>query len=66
MQSQLLITFIEAAAVLVSSVSGMIHAAEKKMDLVGAYSLALLVSFGGGTIRDVLLDRRPFFWVVHI
>ena len=63
MQSQLLITFIEAAAVLVSSVSGMIRAAEKKMDLVGAYSLALLVSFGGGTIRDVLLDRRPFFWV---
>lgn len=63
MNSPTLFTFIEAAAVIVSSVSGMIKAAEKKMDLVGAYSLALLVSFGGGTIRDVLLNRRPFFWV---
>jgi uncharacterized membrane protein YeiH len=63
MQSPSLFTFIEAAAVVVSSVSGMIKASEKKMDLVGAYSLALLVSFGGGTIRDVLLNRRPFFWI---
>ena len=63
MESPLLFTFIEAAAVVVSAVSGMIKAADKKMDLVGAYSLALLVSFGGGTVRDVLLQRRPFFWV---
>ncbi len=24
-----------------------------------------LAAFGGGTLRDVLLDRRPFFWVAH-
>jgi uncharacterized membrane protein YeiH len=24
-----------------------------------------LAAFGGGTLRDVLLDRRPFFWVEH-
>lgn len=24
---------------------------------------AFLTAFGGGTLRDVLLDRRPFFWV---
>jgi uncharacterized membrane protein YeiH len=24
-----------------------------------------LTAFGGGTLRDVLLDRRPFFWVEH-
>ena len=22
-------------------------------------------AFGGGTVRDVLLDRRPLFWVQH-
>jgi uncharacterized membrane protein YeiH len=22
-----------------------------------------LAAFGGGTLRDILLDRRPFFWV---
>lgn len=63
MESPSLFIFIEAAAVMVSAVSGMIKAAEKKMDLVGAYSIALLVSFGGGTLRDILLNRRPFFWV---
>ena len=50
---------------MVSALSGMLKAAEKKMDIVGAYCMALLVSFGGGTLRDVLLQRRPFFWVEH-
>jgi uncharacterized membrane protein YeiH len=27
--------------------------------------VAGLAAFGGGTLRDVLLDRRPFFWVQH-
>lgn len=63
METLKLIPFIEAAAVVVSALSGMIRAAEKKLDVVGAYSLALLVAFGGGTLRDVLLNRRPFFWV---
>jgi uncharacterized membrane protein YeiH len=22
-----------------------------------------LAAFGGGTLRDILLDQRPFFWV---
>jgi uncharacterized membrane protein YeiH len=25
--------------------------------------VAALAAFGGGTLRDILLDRRPFFWV---
>ncbi len=25
--------------------------------------VAGLAAFGGGTLRDILLDRRPFFWV---
>ena len=24
--------------------------------------VAGLAAFGGGTLRDILLDRRPFFW----
>ena len=26
---------------------------------------ARLTAFGGGTLRDILLDRRPLFWVQH-
>ncbi len=58
-------TALEAAAVLVCAVSGMITAARKRMDIVGTYCLALVTAFGGGTLRDLLIDRRPFFWVSH-
>lgn len=60
-----LVVAIEVAAVLTSAVSGMIAAADKRMDLVGTYVLAALTAFGGGTLRDLLLERRPFFWVSY-
>ena len=41
----------------------MITASKKSLDFVGTYALAVVTAFGGGTVRDVLLDRRPFFWV---
>jgi uncharacterized membrane protein YeiH len=56
---------LEAAAVLVCAISGMITAARKRMDIVGTYCLAIVTAFGGGTLRDLLIDRRPFFWVSH-
>jgi len=27
------------------------------------YSVALITAFGGGTLRDLLLDRRPLYWI---
>src|SRR6478609_3874001 len=65
LSGELVLTVIEAAAVLTSAVAGMIMASNKKMDLVGAYALALVNAFGGGTIRDLLLDNRPFYWMAH-
>jgi len=35
------------------------------MDFVGAVCLAFIVAFGGGTLRDVLLDRSPLFWIAN-
>ena len=52
----------EVVAVVLAALSAMITAAKKDLDFVGTYSLAVVVAFGGGTIRDVLLMRRPFFW----
>ncbi|MCC7195011.1 MAG: TRIC cation channel family protein [Gemmatimonadaceae bacterium] len=53
---------LEVVAVVLAALSAMITAAKKNLDLVGTYSLAVIVAFGGGTIRDLLLMRRPFFW----
>ena len=47
------------------AVSGVISAMRKNMDVVGIVVCGFLAAFGGGTLRDVLIDRRPFFWVDH-
>jgi hypothetical protein len=31
----------------------------------GLGSVAFVAAFGGGTVRDILLDRRPLFWIEH-
>ncbi|HEX6827857.1 MAG TPA: trimeric intracellular cation channel family protein, partial [Burkholderiales bacterium] len=41
------------------------EAARKRMDVVGVIAVAFITAFGGGTLRDILLDRRPLFWVEH-
>jgi uncharacterized membrane protein YeiH len=56
---------IEVMATLSFALSGVIEGARKKLDAVGICVVAGLAAFGGGTIRDVLLDRRPLFWIEH-
>jgi len=65
LSGEFVLTALEAAAVLISAVAGMIMASHKGMDLIGAYALACLNAFGGGTVRDLLLDNRPFYWMQH-
>lgn len=60
-----LLTLIEISAIVAFAISGLIEAARKRMDVIGVFSVAFVTAFGGGTLRDVLLDRRPLFWVQH-
>jgi uncharacterized membrane protein YeiH len=60
-----LLQYVEAMAVLVNAISGFIEARSKKMDVVGVFIVAFITAFGGGTLRDLLLDKRPLFWVTH-
>ena len=45
------------------AVSGALEAARKQLDIVGFLFVAAVTGIGGGTLRDVLLDRGPVFWV---
>ena len=49
--------------VAVFAISGALAAGRKGLDLIGVIVLALVTAIGGGTIRDVLLDRTPIFWL---
>jgi uncharacterized membrane protein YeiH len=55
----------EAAATVAFALSGVIEAARKRLDAVGICVVGGVAAFGGGTLRDVLLDRRPLFWIEH-
>jgi uncharacterized membrane protein YeiH len=63
---QLALLAVEAAGTLAFAVSGLLEAARKRLDPIGVCIVAGIAAFGGGTLRDVLLDRRPFFWVEHV
>ncbi|QKO20638.1 trimeric intracellular cation channel family protein [Rhodoferax sp. BAB1] len=57
---------LELAATIAFTLSGVMVAARSRLDAVGVYAVAFLAAFGGGTLRDLLLDQRPFFWVRHV
>ena len=54
---------IEVLGVLAFSLTGVFEARRLKMDIVGVYSLAMITAFGGGTVRDLFLQRHPLFWI---
>ena len=50
-------------AVAVSAASGALAAGRKGLDWIGVGVIAGVTAIGGGTIRDLLLDRHPIFWI---
>jgi uncharacterized membrane protein YeiH len=57
---------VELAATVAFALSGILAGARQRLDAVGVVVVAFLAAFGGGTLRDLLLDERPFFWVRHV
>ena len=43
--------------------SGALAAGRKSLDWLGVAVIAMVTAIGGGTVRDLLLDRRPIFWI---
>ena len=54
---------LDLTGVAVFAVSGAIAAGRRGMDVIGVIALAVVTAMGGGTIRDVLLNRYPIFWL---
>ena len=43
------------------AISGIRLASAKRFDLFGAYVVGLTTAIGGGTLRDLMLSRTPFW-----
>lgn len=54
--------WITIIAVVVSSASGVLKAGFKQLDLFGVIMIAIATGLGGGSLRDMLLDR-DVFWI---
>jgi len=52
--------WITLLAVFVSSASGVLKAGVKQFDLFGVIIIAIATGLGGGSLRDMLLDRPVF------
>ncbi|MEO0868826.1 MAG: trimeric intracellular cation channel family protein [Cyanobacteria bacterium J06642_11] len=54
---------LDLVGVAVFAISGALAAGRKQLDLLGVVVIAVVTAIGGGTLRDVLLDRHPVFWI---
>jgi uncharacterized membrane protein YeiH len=60
-----LIKTIEIIGIIAFALTGIYEARKKGMDLIGVYAVAMITAFGGGSLRDIMLDRHPLFWIEH-
>jgi uncharacterized membrane protein YeiH len=54
---------LELLGVAVFAVSGVLATGRRGLDVLGMAVTAVVTAIGGGTLRDVLLDRHPIFWI---
>jgi uncharacterized membrane protein YeiH len=54
---------LEMLGVAVFAISGALAGVNRGEDLFGIAVLAAVTGVGGGTLRDLLLDRHPVFWL---
>lgn len=60
-----MLTTVEFMAVVVAALYGILLATRKSLDVIGVFTVCFAVAFGGGTLRDLFLDRHPLFWITH-
>ena len=59
---EIALVWAEIAGLVAFAVSGYLQAERRGMDPIGHFALAFVSAFGGGTLRDLLIDA-PVFWI---
>ena len=60
-----LLMALDVASVAVFALTGALVASRSQLDIVGFIFVASLTALGGGTLRDVLLNRPRVFWIAE-
>ena len=56
---------LESIGILSFFISGALLAKHKNFDPIGIYIIGFVTALGGGTLRDIILDRSPVYWIQH-
>jgi uncharacterized membrane protein YeiH len=56
----------DLAAVAVFAISGALAAAVHRLDILGFVLFGTITGVGGGTLRDLLLQAGPVFWIADV
>ncbi|HET8800021.1 MAG TPA: trimeric intracellular cation channel family protein [Marinobacter sp.] len=60
-----IIYLLEMIGIVAFAISGMIVARSKNMDPVGVFTIGFITALGGGTLRDLMMDNHPLYWIKH-
>ncbi|SHF19166.1 Uncharacterized membrane protein YeiH [Loktanella atrilutea] len=60
-----LLAALDYASVFVFALTGALVASRAQLDLIGFIFIASLTAVGGGTLRDLILNRDTVFWVAN-
>lgn len=60
-----IIYLLEMIGIVAFAISGMIVAHQKNMDPVGVFTTGFVTALGGGTLRDLMMDNHPLYWIQH-
>lgn len=60
-----LLSALDLLSVFIFALTGALAASRAQLDLVGFLFIASLTAVGGGTVRDLLLNRDTVFWIAN-
>jgi uncharacterized membrane protein YeiH len=63
---RLLIYYLGLIGIAAFSITGVIAAGKKGMDIFSIVLLGIVTALGGGTLRDIILDSNPVFWIADL
>ncbi|WP_019672798.1 trimeric intracellular cation channel family protein [Psychrobacter lutiphocae] len=61
-----LIYLFDMVGVVACSIAGTLLAQHKGFDVTGCILVSMVNAIGGGTIRDIVIDRHPLFWMLDL
>ena len=62
----MILYILDLVGVAVFAICGVLAARDRGLDLLGIIVIAAITAIGGGTLRDLLLNRHPIFWITDI